>query len=339
MDPISHAALGRTLAALSPHGRVARGAVAAATLGALSPDLDAVVMPFGWDRYLYVHEIGTHALIGTVACAALTATLVGRFGRGTRWALLMWFAWLGAASHVVLDLVSSGRIRVLWPFVDAQVSVPLVAMADPWLAATLALGAVAIWMRRWNQHQVAVTVLSIACGFLATKAVLAFQAVEAYRAAQVTGTPIESYIVDPAWSSLHEWRIFDRTPSHVRVWRADGVTRTAELELSWPTASDATSVAPSRTLSTVRNFLRAHDLTFAVLLPRPENREWILWSDIRYCRQAAAGESPTESDASGSSIIHPNCTLWFGGEFDRSGRALREIVKIGGFTQTRTPGG
>ena len=69
MDPLSHVAFSRTLIGVLPSPRRIdgpRGAhVAAAVLGSLSPDIDAVFMPFGWDRYLRVHEVGTHTVEGT----------------------------------------------------------------------------------------------------------------------------------------------------------------------------------------------------------------------------------------------------------------------------------
>ena len=66
--------------------------VAAAVLGALSPDIDSIVMPFGWDRYLRVHEIGTHTILGTVACGLLTAAVVRGFAR-SKYATLAAAAW------------------------------------------------------------------------------------------------------------------------------------------------------------------------------------------------------------------------------------------------------
>ena len=41
-------------------------------LGALAPDVDVPVALAGWDRYLRVHEVGTHSIAGAaiVACAA-----------------------------------------------------------------------------------------------------------------------------------------------------------------------------------------------------------------------------------------------------------------------------
>ena len=69
-------------------------------------------MPFGWDRYLRVHEVGTHTIVGTLACALLTAAAVYVFARPTRYSVLALSAWIGAASHVLLDLLSSARLRL-----------------------------------------------------------------------------------------------------------------------------------------------------------------------------------------------------------------------------------
>ena len=76
MDPVSHVAFGRTLMALDSRRTLGPGAIAACVLGSLAPDLDAVFMPIGWDIYLRHHQGGTHSLIGSIACAALTAAVV-----------------------------------------------------------------------------------------------------------------------------------------------------------------------------------------------------------------------------------------------------------------------
>lgn len=337
MDPISHAALGRTLAALASRGAPVRGAAAAAVFGALAPDLDAVVMPFGWDRYLLVHEIGTHTALGTLACAALVAAAVGRFARETGWRTLVLSAWLGTASHVLLDLLSSARIRVFWPVVDWKVSLPLVAMADPWLAGVLAAALPLLWLARTRQRQTAAVVLAIATAFLAVKTVLAVQAVNSYRAHLAAGPAPVHDMVQARWASLREWDIFDRDERGVRAWRARAWGGPPTLLMDWPAALESGAVATSRTLPAVRNFLRAHDITFAVEV-RGEDGPVVLWSDMRFCWSASgAGAHTGPIVSSGSRRMA--CSLWVGGEFNASGRPLRQLVRIVGFTQSRPPGG
>ena len=337
MDPLSHAALGRTLIGIAWRDPQ-RGAVAlAATLGALSPDIDAVFMPAGWDRYLRVHEIGTHTLLGTLVCGALTALVVRAFFRTCPWRMLAAAGWIGAASHVLLDLVSSARLRLLWPFLDTQISVPLVAMADPWLGGVLVAGAIAVVARgRRGGGRLAAIVTITACGLLlGWKAAGALRASSAYAAA-ASVKPALSHIVEAEWASLTRWRVFDRTDTHVRAWTVDGLRARAELRLEWPVTPETPLVTASRSLSTVRNFLRPHALGFAVTVPRSATEHWVLWSDVRYCWTTRPGTARTDLTVStGGTTL--GCALWFGGAFDPERNPLQEIVRIGSFTQNREP--
>ncbi len=336
MDPVSHASLGRTLvAALGPRdaGGAVRGSVAAAVLGALAPDLDSVLMPFGWDRYLRVHEIGSHTAMGTVACALLTAAVVWSFVRGSL-GRLAFCAWLGACSHVLLDLLSSARLRPGWPIVDTVVSLPAVAMADPWLLAICVSGALSSWIARSGRTPA--LVLGVGTLFLLMKGAAGAAAFSNYTAAVTrAGEPVVARAIEAQWASLTRWRILDRTPARLRIWHA-AVGEEASVALSWPLGEDGAAVAASRRLSTVRNFLRAHQLGFATVHPRPDGRTLVLWSDIRFCwnpdEPGAARLEPIAHSRTGQGIA---CALWFGGELDAAGRPVREIVRVGGFTQSR----
>lgn len=338
MDPLSHAALGRTLLGVAGGEGSSRALAAAAALGALSPDLDLLLMPFGWDLYLRVHEIGTHALPGAIAAGMLTATVVRQFARGADWIALAGAAVTGALSHVVLDLISSAHMRIFWPVNDLQVSIPLVAMADPWLAGILLAGAVTlVWSGK--ARRTAALTLAAAAIFLSIKAVLAARAVEIYGARQNIVAPAAPRVVEAKWASLREWHVLDRAGNRLRVWRANASSREATLMLSWPVAAETSLVSASRSLDTVRNFLAVHQLGFAVTIPRPENRLWVLWSDIRYCWDPGAEAALQMEPKIAEGSQHLACALWFGGEFDREGRPIRQIVKVFGFTQTRAPGG
>jgi membrane-bound metal-dependent hydrolase YbcI (DUF457 family) len=418
MDPVSHAALGRTLIAAFAAGRQRarppRAWVAAAVLGALSPDLDAILMPFGWDRYLRVHEIGTHTIAGTLACAVLTAAVVRLFAREGRYSSLLLPAWLGAASHVLLDLLSSARLRPGWPLVDTVVSLPVVAMADPWLFALCVAGPVWIWIAerdanradqprdadradrprnadhanqsrdadRADQSSNAAlagpanrppegslrssfhgsgarrrkgvrgtkspgldrrapfAILAVMAAFLVGKSALGVLAFRNYRIARDASSAIvEARVIEARWSALNTWHVFDRAGSRLRAWRT-GAGRPAHEEFGWTVDQDTPLVDRSRSFSTVRNFLRAHELGFAVTIPRPGGGNWVLWSDIRFCWNPASPGAPQVEPIVRSALAHESiaCALWFGGELDARGRLVQEIVRLGRFTQARSPG-
>ena len=82
MDPLTHIVVGRAVvAAADRRDGALRGVGWAAILGALSPDIDSAVAFSGWDRYVRIHEIGSHSIAGAFAMACLTAAVVGTAAR------------------------------------------------------------------------------------------------------------------------------------------------------------------------------------------------------------------------------------------------------------------
>ncbi len=314
MDPISHVIFGRTLVALDRRGRLGAGAIAAAVLGALAPDNDALAAGHGGGGYLRMHEIGTHSVVGSVAMGAAAGTLVYFLKRSARCASLALAGTAGALSHVAFDVASGAHIRLAWPLFEHRASLPLVAMADPWLIAICAIGALGLWAFRRRAFIVATVVIGTIAAFLSVKGVLMSLAVPKWRVATSADT-IANHVVEASWSSLTEWTVADRTPMALRKWRIDTV-RAPTLVLTIPLRADSPVIAASRSLHTVRNFLHVHDLGFALVTPLGQET-LVLWSDIRYC------SSSTE------------CALWFGGVFDRNGGAVRQVVRVGQWQQSR----
>jgi hypothetical protein len=217
----------------------------------------------------------------------------------------------------VLDVISGARIRVAWPLVDARVALPLVAMADPWLGAIFVAGLLALWPGRQRLRTVAACMLGIAVVFLCVKGALLDRAL---RSSQLD--PASPRAVEARWASLTEWYVFDRTPVAIRSWRADSRGGPAAPILSRPLEPESALVTASRSLDTVRNFLRAHEFGFPVEAAEGDGRIAVRWSDLRYCRRIEADSSTA-------------CTLWFGGVFGPDGRALTQDVMVGAWKQTR----
>lgn len=325
MDPISHTVLSGTMVAAlerPDRSRFGRGVVPAVVLGALAPDVDGVLMPAGWDIYLRFHEIGTHSLPGAVLLGAAAAALVRLAVRGSRMRGLAAAAILSAALHPFLDILSGARIGIAWPFADARISWPLVAMGDPWLIALLATAVSAMWVGRRQLPRVAPGVmLAVAICFGAKSALHA----GARRAAERTddGGLSAPHVYEARWGSWTEWSLFERRPDVLRAWIISGWSGRRSLVLSWPTEPAPALASASQTLDTVRNFRRVHELTFAVARPANDGQQAVLWSDVRYCRQSVPGRGV------------PECALWFGGTFSADGRPLMQVVEVGAWTQTR----
>jgi membrane-bound metal-dependent hydrolase YbcI (DUF457 family) len=336
MDPVSHAVIGRALAAAVRPGEArGRGVAAAAILGSLSPDVDFVLMPVGWDVYLRAHVIGTHSVAGALVTGLGSAVLIRacvplrgrrRFGEtatGGRSAMgpLATAAILAALSHLLADIAAGARLRPAWPFSEAIVSAPLVAMGDPWTIAVLIVGAVLLWRWRATPARAARTALLTLCVFLGLKGLLYMQALSAVAADSRIDR--SSRILEARWASLTEWSVFDRSPSSLRQWRVSVRSQPPLLVLAIDRHPESPLVERSRELQSVKNFLAVHELGFAREEPHGLERD-VMWSDIRYCwREASATDV--------------QCALWFGGVFDAGGRATMQEVRVGSWIQRRAP--
>lgn len=351
MDPVSHAIVGRLLiGVVDKSGWAGRGAGVAAVLGALSPDLDAVLMPFGWDLYLRVHQVGTHALVGTVACAALVATVVRVCTRGSRpstslratlsrlrgrWGRLAFAAWVGALSHVGLDIASGATVRVLWPVADTVTRFGLIAMAEPSVVLILAVAALVFW--RWPTRRVnaALTSLAFVVVVLAGKAAVRAEAQRLYESTTRRDVVL-GQMLDAEWGAFSQWVAIDRTADRVRRWRVDTARSTVARELDLPLATATGPQAISLRAPVVQNFLAAHDFPIAVATGEAPAVE-IRWSDLQYCWAIGA---PGAVRAGVGSLVRPAdvpiaCGLWFGVAFDAQGAIVRQFVTIGEWLQRR----
>jgi hypothetical protein len=138
-------------------------------------------------------------------------------------------------------------------------------------------------------------------------------------------------MVEARWAALGDWHVFDRRGGVRRQWRTglSGI----ELLATWSAAAESPALAASRGLGAVGNFLHVHDLAFPTVVVRPGGRD-VLWSDPRFCWAPAAGDAARLQPA-----IAPSgalaCAVWVGGAFDAQGVALRQVVHVFGFTQTR----
>lgn len=334
MDPVSHAAFGRTLIALDSRRVLGTGAIAACVLGSLTPDVDAAFMPLGWDVYLRLHQGGTHSIAGSIGCAALTAAAARAVSRRARYLPLLLAAWMGTGGHLVLDVISGADVRFFWPL-GPPVTLPLFAMADPWLGALLVVGLVALALKKTDSRRTAAAILIAISVLGATKAALYA------RVPGVDGTrgdPVQSSRAEAEWGSLTRWITYEAVADRVRARRVDALARTAVPLVDISRGFDEPLVIRSRDLETVRNFLAAHSVTFATVIGTREAGGQVLWSDLRYCGplDGRLARWPPWGPVAFGDRLPIACTLWFGGEFDPGGRGFRTaIVYVGHLEQRR----
>lgn len=145
MDPVSHFALGATLAAGASIPRKESTRIALLTGGsaALLPDLD-VFISSSTDPLLQLeyHRHFTHSLLFIPVGAFITLLLVKcvfplfRVRQPSNAALYL-YALLGYASHGFLDACTSYGTQLLWPFSSMRVAWNIIGIVDPFFTVVI----------------------------------------------------------------------------------------------------------------------------------------------------------------------------------------------------------
>ena len=330
MDPVTHAAIARMAASVG-RSDISRGTALLAIAGGLTPDLDAIFMPVGWDVYLRVHETGTHSLAGAVILATVlvaawrpfTSVAVGR---------LFAVALTGVASHVALDVLSGASIRLASPLAAWRTNLGLIGMADPWLAGPVAIALLAVMATRLRIDTVAPYVLAFAAALMAGKAISRRSALAQYGA--VADPAAVEHLAQAQWASLTRWWIYERTPLRVRAWTVDVRTGVAAMALEMPVASSHDLAAGEHDLAPVRNALVLYDLPVRVTTA-VGTRTVVFWSDLRFCFTPSRDDGPVPGSHLRPTAEPIACGVWFGGELDRDGRVVRQFVTVGEHLQMR----
>lgn len=158
MDPIAHGFSGAALAA-SGLRRAGRLGTAALVLGAVAPDIDALMMLAGpytalAHRRGLTHGVGAAVVLPLVVTGLLLAWDRGGMRRGkpgappARGAVLYLLASLGVVVHLGLDWVNNYGIRLLMPFDERWFYGDALFVIDPWLWAILGGATFLAWSRR-----------------------------------------------------------------------------------------------------------------------------------------------------------------------------------------------
>ena len=147
MDNLTHTL---TAVALSHAGLRRKTRFATLTLIAAAnlPDLDIVSRLWGSVTYLKYHRGFTHSILGVSLLAFLLAWTVCFLGRkakpksgpplSLRWLLIL--AWIGTASHLLMDFTNSYGVRPFLPFSSRWYAWDIMFIFDPLLLLLLCLG-------------------------------------------------------------------------------------------------------------------------------------------------------------------------------------------------------
>lgn len=119
---------------------------AAVFLGAMAPDVDALLYLIGPALYFRHHRVYTHTLLAALCLSALIAGGVTLITPQARFRALFAYAFLGHLVHLALDMLPRYPLRPLAPFAGTNLAMGIVPFHDPTVKLIGLLGIVATLM-------------------------------------------------------------------------------------------------------------------------------------------------------------------------------------------------
>ncbi len=282
MDPVTHTLAGVCLGEAFFRDRLGSRAVAVSAIAANLPDIDGIVHATGSASAVLLRRSFGHSLF-----------LLPLWAFGLAWALKRWKypdlaiptllapIAVGAASHLLLDLINSFGVVLLWPLSEWRPELAIAFIIDLFLTGLLALPL----LRRWwpgpfrDGSRIARLALAAAGGYLILCGISRSRAMDML----AREGPADFAYAFPEPLGPHRWRGVLRQGGKYRVYLLRPWSETAELRREIPAAHERVWLARATPLgrkldwffkapvwSVDGNEFLAYDLRFSSLvLERP----------------------------------------------------------------------
>ncbi|KTD21902.1 metal-dependent hydrolase [Legionella londiniensis] len=207
MDPVTQAALGAACSQAILHQYDRKNAWIVGALGGTAADLDLLIRSANDPMLtLIYHRQFTHSFIFIPFGAILVTLALIPFQRfRERWRLTFWAAFIGYATHALLDTCTSYGTVLFWPLANTRYAWDLISIVDP--VFTVFLGAGVIGTLVYDNRKPVFLGIILAGAFLSVNALQhhrALAAVQAY--AHENHLQISRLRVFPELASSTHWR-------------------------------------------------------------------------------------------------------------------------------------
>jgi len=219
MDPISQAGFGASLSqSFASSGSKQAAALLIGALAGMAPDLDILIQS-SKDPILFLeyHRQFSHSLVfipfGALICALALYPLINSQWLQKRWttsplsfAQIYLFAFLGYATHGLLDACTSYGTQLLWPFSNHRFAWNIVSIIDPlFTLPVIFFIALAVYRKsvRYARTAFIYAVIFLSLGLLqyhrAEQAVLDL--------AEQRGHQVQRVHLKPSFANRHVWKM------------------------------------------------------------------------------------------------------------------------------------
>jgi inner membrane protein len=130
MDPITHAAIGAGVFALSGGDiSLAEPALIGCIVGSVAPDLDIAAKVYNDYYYLKYHRGSSHSFVGILLMSFFLTAVLNFFYSSSFFSLFIW-TFVGGLTHILFDFLNSYGAQLLWPISRKKYSLSLLKIFD-----------------------------------------------------------------------------------------------------------------------------------------------------------------------------------------------------------------
>ncbi len=209
MDPISQASFGASLSQSFANDKSKQwSALVIGALSGVAPDLDVLINSAD-DPLLFLefHRQFTHSLIFIPFGAILCSLVFYPFAKSKlSFAQIYLFAFLGYATHGLLDACTSYGTQLFWPFSTERFAWSTVSIIDPlFTLPVIVLILLAAYLKKvhYARFAFAYAVLFLSLGIIQHNRAENM----AYQLAQQRGHQVERVQVKPSFANRHIWKL------------------------------------------------------------------------------------------------------------------------------------
>ena len=219
MDPISQAGFGASLSQSFANNRSKqRIALLIGALAGMAPDLDVLIFSAEDPLFfLEYHRQFTHSIIFIPFGALLCSLIFYPFVKSKLSFLQIYlFAFLGYATHGLLDACTSYGTQLFWPFSTERIAWSTVSIIDPlFTLPVIVLILLAAYRKevRYARIAFAYAVIFLSLGILQHNRAEKM----AYQLAQQRGHQVERVQVKPSFANRHVWKLIYEFDGHYYV--------------------------------------------------------------------------------------------------------------------------
>ncbi|MGB8523617.1 MAG: metal-dependent hydrolase, partial [Candidatus Acidiferrales bacterium] len=320
MDPVTHGLASLALARVAQK-RLPRYGTSMLVVSGVAADLDYLSYFGGAAAFLRFHRTLLHSILGSALIACVTAAAFFALSkahsrkresenptsmrRELTFGLALFVCAIGAASHILLDLVSGIGVQLFWPFRAGWQGWDLLTNLDPWILVLLILALLLPELFRLVSDEIgekkgssrgrgaAIAALSLLVVYIGARADLHSKAINLLTSREYHGRPPLAASAFPLPSTPFGWRgvvSTDATVEELRVSLFPGAEFDPDRSFTRYKPDPSAALEAGRRTQAAKTFLAYAAIPFASVNHIEEGYRFEL-RDLRFAPNDASPEN------------------------------------------------